>query len=218
MDEKKLNYLKVLQNIVQLTKKLYKLEICTFIPGDTYYQIIHQALEKYKSEVQCVGAITTNYYRFCEIVSPNPIYLNGQLKYFECPEMLEVVDFGEDSGSEDKLLFPFIFGQSLVKPIVNSIQTEEFHRVYELLSGENAADILVVLGFNISEDDNHINAFLHDYVKKGKKLIIVSDNEHFDVTRKLKSSESEVSVCKVTYGDNGEVVSKMFNAIMNNSV
>ena len=76
----------------------------------------------------------------------------------------------------------------------------------------------MVLGFNINEDDNHINAFLHDYVKKGKKLIIVSDNEHFDVTRKLKCSESEVSVCKVTYGDNVEVVSKMFNAIMNNRV
>ena len=213
-DGKKLNYLVVLQNIEQLTRELYKLDVRTLAPENTYYQIIHQTLEKYKSEIQCVGAITTNYYRFCEIVSPNPIYLNGQLKCFEYPELLEVVDLAENSGKNDKLLFPFIFGQSLVKPIVNAIQTEEFHRLNELL---NDTDILVVMGFNINEDDNHINAFLHNYVKKGKKLIIVSADEHFDAAKRLKCSDSEVRVCKVTYGDNGEVVRKMFDVIMDSS-
>ena len=127
---------------------------------------------------------------------------------------MEVVDLAENSGKNDKLLFPFIFGQSLVKPIVNAIQTEEFHRLNELL---NDTDMLVVMGFNINEDDNHINAFLHNYVKKGKKLIIVSADEHFDAAKRLKCSDSEVRVCKVTYGDNGEVVRKMFDVIMDSS-
>lgn len=215
--EKELNYLLVLRNIEQLTKKLYSIDICALAPKGTYYQIIHQKLEEHQKEIQCVGAITTNYYRFCEIVSPNTIYLNGQLKCFEYPELLEVMDMQQESRYEDKILFPFIFGQSLVKPIVNAIQTEEFHRLHELLNGKNGADVLVVMGFNINEDDNHINAFLHDYVKKGKKLIIVSDTEHFDVTRKLRCAESEVSVCNVAYGDNEEVVKEMFNKIMENS-
>lgn len=215
--EKELNYLMVLQNIEQITKKLYNIDICTLAPKNTYYQIIRQRLEADKSEVQCIGTITTNYYRFCEIVSSNTIYLNGQLKCFEYPELLEVVDMNQRSGQKDKLLFPFIFGQSLVKPIVNSIQTEEFHRLYELLNGKDGADILVVLGFNINEDDNHINAFLHDYVKKGKKLIIITDDEHFDVERKLKCSKSEVVICKVNYGNNEEVINEIFNEITNSS-
>ena len=215
--EKELNYLYVLKNIGQLTKELYNFDISSLALENTYYQIIHQKLEEHKNEIQCVGAITTNYYRFCEIVSPNTIYLNGQLKCFEYPELLEVTDMQQETGYEDKLLFPFIFGQSLVKPIVNSIQTEEFHRLHKLLNAEEGADVLVVLGFNINEDDNHINAFLHDYVKKGKKLIIISGDEHFDVVRKLKCSESEVSVRKVTYGDNGEVVREMFGEIMDSS-
>ena len=208
----------VLQNIEQITKELYNIDIFALAPMNVYYQIIRQKLEAHKSEIQCIGAITTNYYRFCEIVSSNTIYLNGQLKRFEYPELLEVADMNQESVRKDKLLFPFIFGQSLVKPIVNSIQTEEFHRLYELLNSKDGVDILVVLGFNINEDDNHINAFLHDYVKKGKKLIIISNDEHFDVERKLKCSKSEVVIRKVNYGNNEEVINEIFDEIINSSM
>ena len=127
---------------------------------------------------------------------------------------MEVVDLAENSGKDDKLLFPFIFGQSLVKPIVNTIQTEEFHRLNELL---NDTDMLVIMGFNINEDDNHINAFLHDYVKKGKKLIIISKNKYSDLEKRLKCSFLETQVSIIPYGDNGEVVRKMFDVIMDSS-
>ena len=214
----KLNYLFVLQNIGQLTKDLYNVDIGLLSPKNTYYKLISQHLEYQKDNIDCVGVVTTNYYRFCEIVSPNTIYLNGQLKLFEYPELLEVVDISKENEYEDKLLFPFVFGQSLVKPIVNSVQTEEFHRLYSLLNGEKSADILVVFGFNINEDDNHINAFLHEYVKRGKRLIIVSEDEKFDVVKKLKCSPSEVSVCKVSYGQNEEVIKIIFDEIINSKV
>lgn len=212
--EDKLNYLFVLQNINELTSKLYTINIKELMPQNSYYQIIHQKLEKYRNEIKCVGVATTNYYRFCESVFTEAIYLNGQLKYFEYPEILEVVDMSSNCAYKNKFLFPFIFGQSLVKPIVNSTQIKEFWRLNKLLNGDDGADILVVLGFNINEDDNHINAFLHDYVKKGKKLIIVSDDKEFNVERKLKCSRKEVTICKVAYGNNEEVIEKLFNEIL----
>lgn len=214
--DKNLNYPLILNNIEQFTKELYCIDIKPIAPPNTYYRLIGQKLEDYQKELRCVGVITTNYYRFCEVVSPNTIYLNGQLKFFEYPEMLEVMDITtEGKHEENTILFPFIFGQSLVKPIVSSVQTEEFHRLHELLTGKNGADILVVLGYNVNEDDNHINAFLHDYIKKGKKLIIVSGDDSFNATRKLKCREPDVSVCKVSYGNNEEVVENIFNEIMN---
>ncbi|MBR0467248.1 MAG: hypothetical protein IJJ40_07170 [Clostridia bacterium] len=214
--EKTLDYKRVLNNMDKLTKELYKVDICNIAPKNSYYQIIHQMLKEHQNEIQCIGVITTNYYRFCEIVSSNTIYLNGQLKLFEYPELLEVVDMSHKSGYKDKILFPFIFGQSLVKPIVSSIQTEEFHRLNKLLNGNNSADILVILGFNINEDDNHINTFLHNFVKSGKKLIIVTEKEPFNIERKLRCSKSEVFVCKVNYKDNKKVIKKIFNMIMDN--
>ncbi len=209
-----LNYSAVLNNVEQLTKDLYDLDTAILMQEDSYYQNIKEALDKHNKELQCCGVITTNYYRFCEAVSPNTVYLNGQLKYFEYPELLEVVDLTEISTNKDNLFFPFMFGQSLVKPIVNSVQTEEFHKLNKLL---NDVDILVVFGFNINEDDNHINAFIHDYVKKGKKLIIVSDAENFNVRKKLKCSDSEVTICNVTYGKNREVINKVFDEILQSS-
>lgn len=213
-DKRELKYRDVLHNIKELTEALYNLDINAVMPENSYYRIIRLMLEKYKNEIVCEGVITTNYYRFCEIVSSNTIYLNGQLKFFEYPELLEVVDITKQKEHENKLLFPFIFGQSLVKPIVNAIQTEEFHKLNELL---NNTDILVIMGFNINEDDNHINTFLHDYVKRGKKLIFVSENGISDVAKRLKCSASEVCVCTVRYGNNKEVVEKMFDAIIGNS-
>lgn len=218
-DEMKLNYLFVLQNIELLTKELYSVHVDAIVPENAYYKIIKLKLSEYENQVECMGVITTNYYRFCETVSPNTIYLNGQLKWFEYPELIEIKDLSKEKGYDNKLVFPFIFGQSLVKPIVNPIQTEEFHRLHELLNSENNVDILVILGFNINEDDNHINSFLHDYVKKGKKLIVVSDADNNNVSKKLRCLESEVYVCKVDYKEgNKAIVNKIFEAILNSNV
>ena len=64
------------------------------IDEEVYVQQIKlDFLEEYKTEIQCSGVITTNYYRFCEVVSEKTSYLNGQLRLFEYPELLEVADF-----------------------------------------------------------------------------------------------------------------------------
>lgn len=214
-ESRTLNYSAVLNNIELFTKLLYELDIESVVPENSYYRLIRKEIDKHKDKLICQGVVTTNYYRFCEFVHKEPIYLNGQLKLFEYPELLEVIDITSEQAKADKLMFPFIFGQSLVKPIVNSLQTEEFHRMKNLLS---EIDTLIVLGFNINEDDNHINAFLHDFVRKGKQLIVVTADENFDAKKKLKCSNNEICICKLeAYGDNNEVVRKMFEDILQNS-
>lgn len=204
-----LDYLKVIENIHEITNKLYDVNVEDFIPENSYYSLIKNKLTENVDKVFCEGVITTNYFKFCEIISENTIYLNGQLKYFEYPECLEVEDLSNTYTKKEKLIFPFIFGQSLVKPIVSHIQIEEFLKMKKLLDDSN---MLIILGFNINEDDNHINAYLHDYVKY-KPIIIVTDRENYDAEERLKYKGKNIHICKVRYDNNENVVNQVFEFI-----
>lgn len=128
------------------------------------------------------------------------------MSLFEFPELLEVRDFSEQKEntasplSPKHIFFPFIFGQSYLKPVVDKRQTEKFHKFGKILDG---SDILVVLGYNINEDDNHVNAFIHGYLKdKGKRLVVVTDNEDEKTIRKKLKAEGllgEVKIAKADY-------------------
>lgn len=117
------------------------------------------------------GVITSNYYKFAEhIIKPRKTaYLNGELRYFEIPETLEVIDVTKESLPKDKLYFPFIFGQSYLKPIVSRHQIEAFHKFEQIL---NDSQLLVILGYNINEDDNHINAYLREFALSHPIVIV----------------------------------------------
>ena len=210
-----LRYDEILHNINRFTRLLYRnnIDICE---KGSYYELIQRKLVEKKDTMECIGIATTNYYKFCEIITEKTIYLNGQLKYFEFPEMLEVRDFNSDDNiTNENLFFPFIFGQSLIKPIVNDVQICEFTKFKKLLKD---IDILVILGYNINEDDNHINAMLHSYAKSDKRLIVVgeynNDDEKKAVSQKLKCEEENIEYCTVRYGNNSEVINKMFNKIL----
>lgn len=128
------------------------------------------------------------------------------MSLFEFPELLEVRDFSEQKENTasplpaEHIFFPFIFGQSYLKPVVDKRQTEEFHKFGKILDG---SDILVVLGYNINEDDNHVNSFIHGYLKdKGKRLVVVTDNEDEKTIRKKLKAEGllgEVKIAKADY-------------------
>ena len=121
-------------------------------------------------------------------------YLNGALKYFEYPETLEIVSLASNIDSDPdpdlyrkRLAFPFIMGQSKVKPIIHPAQIKAYSSFIEGLS---EADVLIVIGYNFNEDDNHINAIVRDYITsadKDKKLIVVSgENNKIDILRRLR--------------------------------
>lgn len=210
--KRELKYYDIINNISDFTRDLYKLDVTP--TNNTYYKLLK---EKYNSSKTKPYIITTNYYKFCEILvdseKDNLIYLNGQLKDFEFPFSLEVKDFEKtnDLISSEKLFFPFVWGQSYVKPIVHSSQIQQYARLSKILK---KTDTLVILGYNINEDDNHINSFLREYViRKGKRLIVVISKD-VDVAKKLKCLEEDVNInyCKVDYKtqSNEEILEKLY--------
>lgn len=211
LENGKINYSEVLNNIDDLTKQLYKIDINKVLPPGSYYALINNKLNDFEENtLTCCGIITTNYFRFCEAVSDKVAYLNGQLRYFEYPEVLEVGDLSVEENNSNHLMFPFIFSQSLVKPIVNSKQIEAFDELNNILK---EADILVILGFNINEDDNHINAFLHDFVKN-KPIIIVTDDKECDFSSKLKYCGENIHICYVDYEQGNDItIDKIFGTV-----
>lgn len=205
-----LKYKKILCEIEEFTKTLYNCEIpCK---ENSYYAHIKNNLSKYEKQIECNAVVTTNYYRFVSQITPNTIYLNGQLNLFEYPEMLEVSDFNNSCIRKGKLFFPFLFGQSYVKPIIHDKQIQVFLKFQECL---NRTDVLVILGFSINEDDNHINAYLHEFVKEGKRLIVVCENENSaGFAERLKCEENDIELCVVRYGDNAQIVESIFEKIL----
>lgn len=133
--------------------------------------------------------------------------MNGQLNLFEYPETLDVMPMRKMQTDDTMLFFPFIFGQSLVKPIVHRVQTQAFFRFEAILKETN---LLVILGFNLNEDDNHINAFIHDYINNGGRVIIVTDDESPKAHLKLKCREDQIDYCQVKYGNNEKVIDEVF--------
>ncbi|MBD5083376.1 MAG: hypothetical protein HDT34_04360 [Clostridiales bacterium] len=219
LDEKP-NYYDIISDINNFTQKIYSVNISN--EGSTYYSLIKDAFGKQK-EFEINAIATTNYFRFCEILKDDVIYLNGKLSDFEFPELLEVYDANictdENTFKNKNIFFPFIFGQSLLKPIINSKQIETFQAFSKELK---ESEILIIFGFNINEDDNHINSFLHEYVTTGKRLIVVGEEDcnkgENKVKKKLHCEEckdTNIQYCSVKYGKNDEVVGKIMEHLNN---
>lgn len=222
-----INYKEIVNNLQDFTKKLYGLnqessKLKKSQIENSYYYLINQKLENQKYVNQ--GILTTNYFNFVEQIKVKEngkyAYLNGRLDYFEIPQLLEVRNLQKDNVPSDKLFFPFIFGQSFVKPIVHQKQIEEFAKIPAIL--ENA-DCLVILGFAINEDDNHVNSYLHDYAsQKNKKIIFVSTEEGNEVLESVKTrlrleNSDNIKIVNVKKNnenyDNKETVAEIFKAI-----
>lgn len=224
--DNELQYEKVLKEIVSFTRKLYGTEIPEESCQTTYYHLIQEKVkeinERVPDSVELKGAITTNYSNLCEkimgLCSGRVAYINGQLRYFEFPEILEVRDASKfksnsDGFGNEHLFFPFIFGQSFVKPIVHPVQIKEFRKMDLILRRSNC---LVVLGYGMNEDDNHLNAYLHDYLTKGGHVIVVQDNEIDAAGKALRYAGDNLKTCIVDYDHkegNQHVVEEIFSTI-----
>lgn len=112
-------------NIKEFTELLYGIDHTT-LHSNTYYNLIRQQLSG-NPRIDCKTVLTTNYFSFAESTGCEVAYLNGSLKWFELPEKLSVVDCQQEAVAEE-LYFPFIFGTSLIKPIVHPVQINEFAR------------------------------------------------------------------------------------------
>ena len=213
IENDKLNYYKIINNILEFTKLLYTYEGYKN-KVDSYYELINKMLSPGQSNIKCSGVLTTNYYKFADIISDDVIYLNGSLNLFEIPETFDVMDLTDRRHTKlnnEKLFFPFIFGQSFVKPIIHKTQIDTFSKAYNLL---NDSDVLVILGFNLNEDDNHINSMLNYFVNKGGKIIKVQlKSESKNAHKKIRCNESSIIYCTVDDYDNKTVINDLFKLI-----
>lgn len=221
----KLLYKEIISKIDTFTKTLYsyKPKILSSYSA-SYYARIKDFLNEHSSEFELKGIATTNYFLFSEILSDSAektAYLNGKLSLFEYPELLEVRDFSEETPTENKfdtkhIFFPFIFGQSHLKPVVDKKQTEEFHKFGKIL---DASNILVILGYNINEDDNHVNSFLHNYLTNPENHLAFVTNyaDKNDVCRKLKAEnlQGQIKIIKADYEKQttSEIVENIFSKL-----
>ena len=180
MNESTVDFDKILKRHHVFTKEIYQKQPPQ---NKSYYTAIEEYLRN--SNMEIVGVLTTNYFNIAEKVlkiddENKCAHLNGQLKWMEEPEFLEVFDLEETEPGEC-LYFPFIFGQSLTKPIVHKKQIEEFYKAVKILED---ADCLIILGYGINEDDSHINSLLHEYIMKEDKMMVIvtsnSNNENND--------------------------------------
>lgn len=206
------DYLEHLNQIHDKTKEMFEdfdiLKLNDLNPK-SYYSIIKKEIKD--SDHELVGVITTNYFKFVEILFEKPdknkiAYLGGKLDMFEFPGQMDIVS--NPDVYKDDIYFPFIFGQSYLKPIVDRRQVKEFYKMGEIL---DEADVLVILGYNLNEDDNHVNAYLRDFVKNGNKRIIYVTDGNTDPKVKLRIDTENIDVCEVKYGDNNEIVDKIFD-------
>ena len=207
----KSDYIKMLESPLEYYNKWKSI-----IPGkDTYYSVV----KKYK-ESSDFAIVTTNYTPLCEnITEINDIaYVNGRLNWFESPYELKVYDINElRDHNINGIVFPYVFIQSGVKPIIEERQINEYSK---MISYFKKAKTIIVVGYRINADDNHINSFLRSAVCDGKKMIYFNHNnslsEHQIYKRlRLKNQNSNIDVVEVN-NDNciskfEEVISKSLN-------
>lgn len=182
----------ILNNLEKITEYIYD-DKGDFIhkysckKDDEYYDIIHKSLEP------CY-VITTNYTPFIEHYFKNNIaFLAGRLCEFEYPRKLCITDICKNPLDWSELFFPFMMTQAPIKPIIVPEQIKEYNKALEFL---NECDVLIIIGYSMSEMDNHINAMIRNFITdKNKKMIYCAfwNNEKFnekfneyDVMKRIK--------------------------------
>lgn len=184
-----------LQDGLKDTKLFEKLE--NWSAEKLYYRII----KKYKTElgkIFDVDVITTNYTPFAEQIieleEKDIAYVHGKLMWFEDVETKEVKNIIEFK--EERIIFPFIFVQSGIKPVVSPIQIKEYAKAINFL--ENA-DYIIVLGYGINSDDEHIVNMLRECKLGDKKTIYLNYDKDKNVEikenlEKLLGKESNLEI------------------------
>lgn len=148
----------------------------------TYYSTLKDVCENFDIKI-----VTANYTPLAEkilnIKSNNISYIHGNFKLFEAPRLLTVYDVKEEILPENEFVFPYLFLQSGVKPIVERKQVKEYMKMIDFL---DEADVVISLGYNIGVDDNEINSILRDYICKDTKFIF------FNYTNDINNAKTEI--------------------------
>ncbi len=154
-----------------------------------YYNMIKEFIRKHTDYK--IGIVTTNYTEFAQtftgITPEHMSFVHGKLDLFE--SVNSKLSDQLTAFPESEFVFPFIFIQSGIKPIVNSKQISELGKAAQMI--ENA-DELYVLGYGINTDDEHITNLLRERLHSGKKITCFLHGNKSDELKKQESVEKEL--------------------------
>lgn len=157
----------------------------------SYYSILSTIKGNKENKEKDYYVATTNYTDIAEtVIGKKPIYLHGNLSWFEDYERLVVYDctIKEEretarERAEEHMIFPYIMIPSGVKPLICKKQIEEYHKFIDALNKSNK---LCVVGYKFNKEDNHINSIIGEWLRqRDHKLYYYYYNEE-------KKSEEEV--------------------------
>lgn len=220
IEDKQIDYSNVFYNLKEIITEIYDEKFLKNYENNkkndnndnnenkNYYEIFSS---KNFDNWQLHSVITTNYTPFMELYFnklkkdneikkneyQNLIYLSGKLFLFERSNENEVFDIRDENIDNTKLkpidYFPFIMTQSPIKPIIHPKQIIEYNN---FLNALEASEILVIIGYSLTKNDNHICCFLKDYYLKGKTIIYCKYEEVVVNDEKMYCDEAKEKCLK----------------------
>lgn len=169
-----------------------------------YYNIISKSFENKLNDY--VNVVTTNYTNFSQEIiglkDENIAFVHGKLDLFESLKSKHVGPI-EDFSADEKII-PFIFVQSGIKPVVNARQIKEFAKAVDMIL---ESDYLIVLGYGVNYDDEHIVNLLRERIKNQKKIIyfIYCDRENKnEIVDYMNNKQNEINA--LLFNENNDMV------------
>jgi hypothetical protein len=165
----------VLNRLVDITNYIHSDETALATPATPWDRGYYHWLSDSGLDFYC--AITTNYTPFVRALGVDKVaYLAGRLSQFEIPNQLRVVDLQKHGETipEEAVVFPFLLTQAPIKPIIEPRQIEEYARAMSYLE---EIDTLIILGYGLNENDDHINSLIRHFISYDGRRIIYCQHE-----------------------------------------
>ncbi len=148
--------------------------------GPGYYHDLVDLSQHF--ELRAVG--TTNYNNFVQQVlagtelAATPVFhLNGSVNEYYDPYKNEILSEPADDEKRGRILVPFMFTQSGVKPLTSVSMSRKYVELYDHFV---ESDVICLIGYGFNGDDGHINGMFRSLIEQeGKRLFIfhfASDN------------------------------------------
>lgn len=142
---------------------------------------------------------TTNYNNLIEkvVTTVQAIHLNGNVDDYYDPYSNKIQTLSEEKlKQQDRILVPFIFTQSGIKPLTSVEMSRKYVKLFDEYKD---SDTIVVAGFAFNGDDGHINGLFRELLDEhGKKIIVIclkgdktDDELKKDYRRRLRAKTSE---------------------------
>lgn len=203
-------YLKFLNEPLEILNQVN--DKCRVIDNQyAYYQLLNG--------ISNVSLVTTNYTPLAllksGIAENNIAYVNGKIGWFESAYQMRTFDLGkrkdiDDFNKEKDLYFPYIFTQSSTKPIVEEKMVGEYLKMSKFIEKSQR---IIILGYNINSDDNHLNGQIRKAAVQGKEIIYMAYE-----SKKGEVGITEKQLCSRLHIDDKEKYNIKYIKYRDNSV